>query len=214
MIRLNRTTKVAGTPATPGRTGAEKVRAVAMARGSTPKRAVVIGFLAAAMIVSMSALAGAHGGDAGKVHACVVSSSGTLRIVGAGESCRNGETPLDWSVGGNGIGAGTIRGELNPAPHAVRAEATGDIALGTVSGQGDNDDGDLAFGADNTYISGNLGLHTVGRRNLVNGAVDSDKIAYYAISSVHLDPTLQQVLGALQQKVAALETEVAALRAR
>ena len=179
MIRLNRRKKVAGTPATPpGRTSAEKVRSVAMAQGSTPKRAVVIGFLAAAMIVSMSPLAGAHGGDADKVHACVVSSSGSLRIVGAGESCRNGETSLDWSVG-SGIGTGTIRGELHPAPD----HATGDIALGTVSGQGDNDD--PLFG-DNGNISGNLGLNTVGRRNLVNDAVDATKLADGSITATKL----------------------------
>ena len=35
-----------------------------------------------------------HGGDATKIHSCVIKTSGVLRIVGANETCRQGETPL------------------------------------------------------------------------------------------------------------------------
>lgn len=167
IMRVNRRTKLA---VASGHTRAGEVGAVAVARGHRSKRAVVVGSLAAAMIVSLSPVAGAHGGDDDKVHACVVSNSGTLRIVGAGETCRTGETSLDWSAGSNGIGQGTILGELNPAPGA----ATGHLALGTVSGQGDNDDPALG---DNGNVTGNLGLRAVGRGNLVDGAVDHTKLS-------------------------------------
>ena len=41
----------------------------------------------------------AHGGDASFIHACVKSSNGSLRIVGANDTCDKGETALDWRQG-------------------------------------------------------------------------------------------------------------------
>lgn len=42
-------------------------------------------------------IAGAHGGDASKIHACV-KSNGAIRMVQASGSCKKGETPLDWGL--------------------------------------------------------------------------------------------------------------------
>src|SRR5260221_8977555 len=38
----------------------------------------------------------AHGGDLSLIHSCVKNGSGTLHIVGANDSCGQGESPLDW----------------------------------------------------------------------------------------------------------------------
>ena len=62
------------------------------------------------------------------------------------------------------LAVGTLTGER--APEA--AAATGNIALGTITGESDND---VAGNA-----TGNLGLETVGRNNLVDDAIDSGKI--------------------------------------
>jgi hypothetical protein len=45
-------------------------------------------------------LVSAHGGDTSKIHACVKNSNGTLRIVGANDTCANNETALDWNIQG------------------------------------------------------------------------------------------------------------------
>jgi hypothetical protein len=42
----------------------------------------------------------AHGGDTSRIHACVNKSSGRVRIVGAEETCRPSERPLDWNIVG------------------------------------------------------------------------------------------------------------------
>jgi hypothetical protein len=61
------------------------------------------------------ASAGAHGGDASKVHACykpsqytqlrsgpaVPNTNANVRIIGAGETCTTDETALDWNVQGD-----------------------------------------------------------------------------------------------------------------
>jgi len=43
----------------------------------------------------------AHGGDATLIHACVKSSTGEIRIVGASDTCKISETALDWRIQGN-----------------------------------------------------------------------------------------------------------------
>jgi hypothetical protein len=78
---------------------------------------------------------------------------------------------------------GTLRGEAAPVSGGT---TTGDVALGTITGQGDNDDS-VAPGADNTTVNGNLGLGTVGRRNLVDGAVNGAKVADGSITDAKLD---------------------------
>lgn len=69
--------------------------------------------LASLMVVAFAAVAGAHGGDADRIHACVRVTGGggdddeeagprqgRLRIVGADATCRPGEEPLDWNIEG------------------------------------------------------------------------------------------------------------------
>jgi hypothetical protein len=53
-----------------------------------------------ALAVSGAGLAGALSSDGGKIHGCVVPTSGYVRIVGANETCKKGETPLDWNITG------------------------------------------------------------------------------------------------------------------
>lgn len=42
----------------------------------------------------------AHGGDTSLIHGCVKTNNGSIRIVGANNSCGNGETALDWNIQG------------------------------------------------------------------------------------------------------------------
>jgi hypothetical protein len=88
------------------------VRATVLARGAVFLAAV----LAAAGLVT---IVSAHGGDTSLIHSCVTTApgggsssanSGTIRIVGATETCRNGETPLDWSQNGQGDITAVIAG--------------------------------------------------------------------------------------------------------
>src|SRR5215212_9550883 len=51
---------------------------------------------ALAVVVSVSA----HGGETTRVHACVVPSSGTIKIITPTETCKANETPLDWNIQG------------------------------------------------------------------------------------------------------------------
>jgi hypothetical protein len=53
-----------------------------------------------ALAVSGAGLAGALSSDGGKIHGCVVSTSGYVRIVGANDTCKKGETPIDWNITG------------------------------------------------------------------------------------------------------------------
>ena len=50
-------------------------------------------------LLTVTRVAWAHGGDVAKIHSCV-NTQGSLRVVGANESCRIGETPLDWNIQG------------------------------------------------------------------------------------------------------------------
>jgi uncharacterized protein YjbI with pentapeptide repeats len=42
----------------------------------------------------------AHGGDLSLIHACVRTSNGSIRIVGANDACNSNETTLDWNIQG------------------------------------------------------------------------------------------------------------------
>ena len=69
------------------------------------KRGAVLAAVGLATITATmwtTGLAGAHGGDSSKVHACVVPASGTIRIVEPGQSCRDNETALDWTSNAGG----------------------------------------------------------------------------------------------------------------
>lgn len=54
----------------------------------------LLGAIVGTVIVS------AHGGDVTKIHACVKTSTGTIHIVGANDTCAGNETALDWNIQG------------------------------------------------------------------------------------------------------------------
>lgn len=54
----------------------------------------------------------AHGGNLNFVHACVRTSNGSIRIVGANDTCSAGETSLDWSQNGIGTFGGFTTNQL------------------------------------------------------------------------------------------------------
>ncbi len=62
---------------------------------SKPALTFFLGILLAAVVTSVLA----HGGDTTLIHACVKTSSGSVRIVGANDTCNGNETALDWSNG-------------------------------------------------------------------------------------------------------------------
>lgn len=59
---------------------------------------LTLSLLAALLGIGGVALVYAHGGDTTRIHSCV--KNGTIRIVGANETCKAGETPLDWNITG------------------------------------------------------------------------------------------------------------------
>jgi hypothetical protein len=67
----------------------------------------LIGVIAGATIVGGATLVSAHGGDASKIHSCVIPQSGTIRIVGPSTNCGFWETTLDWNTQG-------IQGPVGP----------------------------------------------------------------------------------------------------
>lgn len=71
------------------------------------ERLTLIGVTTAVTVLMTSSFAGAHGGDASAVHACVEPASGSLRIVGPGSACKKNETPLDWTKAGTIYSAGS-----------------------------------------------------------------------------------------------------------
>jgi hypothetical protein len=56
----------------------------------------------------------AHGGDTTKIHACVRSGTGAIRIVSATAACNSNEMALDWNIQGNPGPAGP-QGLAGPA---------------------------------------------------------------------------------------------------
>lgn len=91
---------------------------------------------------------------------------------------------------GANVRTGTLHGTLMGPPTTAH---TGDIALGTISGQGDNVD------ADANNPKGNLGLDTVGRHNLVDGAVDVTKLSSLLLDALVTQGELDQLLAWLDQ---------------
>lgn len=134
---------------------------------SARKRWVLVGVVGAAAVLTTASLAGAHGGQADKVHGCVVQSSGYLRIIGPHESCKKGELALDWST------------SLSPAPGSIDTEhladgavTTAKIAEGTILGADVNDE---------TITSADLGAASVASEEILNGAVTAVDLASDAV---------------------------------
>lgn len=53
--------------------------------------------LSTAVFLVAAGPAGAHGGDTAKIHACILSANGGVKIVGPDEPCPTNSVPLDWS---------------------------------------------------------------------------------------------------------------------
>ena len=56
--------------------------------------------IAAGIAFGLGVFISAHGGDTSRVHGCVDSRTGALRIVGATQNCTTKETALDWNIAG------------------------------------------------------------------------------------------------------------------
>jgi len=145
-----------------------------LVRAAGHSRIVSAGGGAALMLMLMTAItvASAHGGDTTKIHACVYSSTGQLRIVGANETCKKTEQALDWNQAGvpGPAGAPGERGPAGPSggvgpqgPSGVLSfytrHATADL-LGSLGGtqSGDQiiascDPGDRAVGGGTDTIT-------------------------------------------------------------
>ncbi|MGE0686939.1 MAG: hypothetical protein AB7P33_09360 [Dehalococcoidia bacterium] len=91
--------------------------------------AVTGGFIA----TGVTTLVSAHGGDASKIHACVNNSSGTIKIVGVSDGCKNNETALDWNIQGVAGPAGAA-GPAGPAGPAGAGKGT--VIVGNVASNG------------------------------------------------------------------------------
>jgi hypothetical protein len=50
----------------------------------------------------------AHGGDSTLIHACVNTSSGEVKIVGASDSCKKHEAAVDWPATAAAAGGGAV----------------------------------------------------------------------------------------------------------
>lgn len=66
-----------------------------------PTLTFFLGILVATVVTTVLA----HGGDTSLTHSCIKTSNGSVRIVGANDTCASNETPLDWpkTAGNNGL---------------------------------------------------------------------------------------------------------------
>ena len=94
-------------------------------------RRLMVGVSAALMIGGVSGYLSAHGGDTTRIHSCVDSRSGAVRIIGATGTCTAGrEVNLDWNITGP-------QGPIGPAGLTGPQGATGATgAQGSAGPQG------------------------------------------------------------------------------
>ncbi len=155
-----------------------------------------VGLTIMLLTLGMTGLAGAHGGDPAKVHACVVAGSGAIRVVEPTESCRNNESPLDWSLNGGTTYSAGFGLALNGNQFSVIGAPWGGLS-GVPAGfaDGDDDDGsslvaqlrnDLTTGGSGVVDGSSIRSGTITAAALagsddpaqpVVGAVTSEKIA-------------------------------------
>jgi hypothetical protein len=170
---------------------------------------VLAGLVVAVGLVAFSApLALAHGGDPDKVHACVVTGSGAIRIVAAGETCNRGETPLDWSQqdtnttyaagfglslnannvfsvtgapwsGLTGIPAGFADGVDDVSTTASDLECAGCVGPGDIARLGVHKDNIYPGAIDTSQLADTA----ITAAKIANGAVTTDKIAAGAVTN-------------------------------
>jgi hypothetical protein len=64
-------------------------------------RMIAIGVMSLAVAGRTTTVEAHVGGVApGVIHSCVATKNGALRIIGATDSCKMGETPVDWNAVG------------------------------------------------------------------------------------------------------------------
>lgn len=167
--------------------------------GATRERVTRSGIAAVATILLTSSLASAHGGDTNTIHACVIPSSGTIRIVDATESCSKNERALDWAKGNTAgatysAGSGLALSATNEfsVTGAPWSGLTG-VPTGFADGEDDNgagqvaalrtelSDGGIVGGTagwirDGSISAADLAGSYAGGNEVVVGAVTSEKI--------------------------------------
>lgn len=90
------------------------------------------------------------------IYACVNNSSGTIKIVGAGTTCKNHETLLTWGSGGsgggglNGVEVVTVQGPVINSEVTNRDRQTATCPAGKLAISG----GFQVFRADNSIATG------------------------------------------------------------
>jgi hypothetical protein len=65
-----------------------------------PILGIALGAFIGATVATTVTLVRAHGGDTSKIHACVNTASGEVKIVGANDTCPSPLTAIDWSIQG------------------------------------------------------------------------------------------------------------------
>lgn len=69
--------------------------------------------LAATPVITKAVADYNHGGQTNTIHACVSVGKGAVRIVDAGEHCKQNEQPLKWNIKGPPGPAGSIKNVLS-----------------------------------------------------------------------------------------------------
>ena len=93
-------------------------------------------------VLGVAAFAAAHGGDAAQVHACVAKESKYFRAAAADDTCKPGETEIDWSIRGP-VGPQGVAGPPGAAGAAGPAGPQG--PQGAQGPQGPAGPGPLAY---------------------------------------------------------------------
>lgn len=73
---------------------------------------ILAAFFVGVFVTATATFVFAHGGNTNYVHSCVKNSNGSIRIVGANETCNDNETALDWSQNGIGTFGGLTTNQL------------------------------------------------------------------------------------------------------
>ena len=76
---------------------------------------MIVPFTVAGAALGLGIYVSAHGGDTSRIHGCVDNRTGTLRIIGATQTCvASKETALDWNIAGP-TGPQGVQGAEGPA---------------------------------------------------------------------------------------------------
>jgi hypothetical protein len=122
-------------------------------------RYALVAALCTAVATSVTVLS-AHGGDAAKVHGCVLTTPnpgntlplGSVRIVKAAEACKPNETAQDWNAQG-------IKGDTGATGATGAAGATGPAGVTGPAGPAGASPGGVYWARVSTSSPGNLSAH-------------------------------------------------------